>query len=84
VIRSKFLYLADFPDGGHWRRDLTAVDIRFFSLYSYLIFYRPTTRPLQIVAILHGHRDVAKALAKRPDESLPAAKAKEQKRKTQN
>ncbi len=24
VIRSKFAYLADFPQGGHWRRDLTS------------------------------------------------------------
>jgi plasmid stabilization system protein ParE len=25
VIRSKFVYLADFPQGGHWRRDLTRI-----------------------------------------------------------
>lgn len=23
VIRSKFVYLADFPGAGHWRQDLT-------------------------------------------------------------
>ena len=65
VIRSKFLYLASFPNGGHSRPDLTSVDVRFFSVYSYLIVYRPETKPLQIVAILHAHRDVAKILAKR-------------------
>jgi len=27
--------------------------------------YRPETKPLQIVAILHGHRDVAKILPER-------------------
>jgi plasmid stabilization system protein ParE len=65
VIRSKFIYLADFPNGGHWRRDLTAAHVRFFSVYSYLIVYRPETKPLQIVAILHGSRDVANILPER-------------------
>jgi antitoxin ParD1/3/4 len=65
VIRSKFAYLADFPGGGHWRRDLTQAPVRFFSVYSYLIVYRPETKPLQIVAIIHGHRDVATILPER-------------------
>ncbi len=65
VIRSKFVYLADFPGGGHWRRDLTEAEVRFLAVYSYLIVYRPETKPLQIVAILHAHRDVAKILPKR-------------------
>jgi plasmid stabilization system protein ParE len=65
VIRSKFLYLASFPNGGHSRHDLTSADVRFFSVYSYLIVCRPETKPLQIVAILHAHGDVAKILAKR-------------------
>ena len=65
VIRSKFVYLADFPQAGHWRSDLTAAEVRFLAVYSYLIVYRPETKPLQIVAILHAHRDVAKILPKR-------------------
>src|SRR5215472_17176209 len=64
IIRDKFVYLSEFPGGGHWRRDLTSADVRFFSVYSYLIVYRET-KPLQIVAILHGSRDVAKILKKR-------------------
>ena len=59
------MYLTEFPEGGHWRRDLTAAKVRFFSVYSYLIVYRPETKPLQIVAILHGRREVAKILPKR-------------------
>jgi plasmid stabilization system protein ParE len=31
VIRGKFVYLADFPQGGHWRRDLTAAEVRFLA-----------------------------------------------------
>jgi toxin ParE1/3/4 len=59
VIRSKFSYLAEFPEAGHSRHDLTSADVRFFAVYSYLIVYRPEKRPLQIVAILHGNRDVS-------------------------
>jgi plasmid stabilization system protein ParE len=65
VIRNKFAYLADFPHGGHTRRDLTSAEVRFFSVYSYLIVYRPETKPLQIVAILHSRRDLAQILPKR-------------------
>ncbi|MGD0694356.1 MAG: type II toxin-antitoxin system RelE/ParE family toxin [Terriglobia bacterium] len=65
VIRSKFVYLADFPGAGHWRRDLTSAEVRFFSVYSYLIVYRPETKPLEKVCILHGSRDVAGILSER-------------------
>lgn len=65
VVRERFAFLAHTPDAGHQRRDLTDFDVRFFPVYSYLIVYRPKTRPLQIVAILHGRRDVHKILSKR-------------------
>jgi len=48
------------------RKDLTDVSVRFFPVYSYLIVYRPDTKPLQVVAVLHGRRDVGKILRKRP------------------
>ena len=65
VIRSKFVYLANFPGAGHWRRDLTSAEVRFFPVYSYLIVYRPETKPLEIVSILHASRDVAGILHQR-------------------
>jgi len=34
-------------------------------VYSYLIVYRPESRPLEIVSILHGRRDVARILTER-------------------
>jgi plasmid stabilization system protein ParE len=39
--------------------------VKFFSVYSYLIVYRPESSPLQVVAILHGHRDVERLLRDR-------------------
>ncbi len=65
VIREKMVLLAGEPGAGHLRRDLTSADVRFFPVYSYLIVYRPGTKPLQVVAILHGARDVARLLLQR-------------------
>jgi antitoxin ParD1/3/4/toxin ParE1/3/4 len=65
VVRNKFGYLAVFPGAGHWRRDLTPANVRFFSVYSYLIVYRPETKPLQIVSVLQGGRDVTEILSER-------------------
>ncbi len=59
AIRGKVAFLAASPGAGHWRPDLTIERVRFFLVYSYLIVYRPETKPLQVVAILHGHREAA-------------------------
>jgi toxin ParE1/3/4 len=58
TIRERVAFLAETPGAGHRRRDLTDEDVRFFPVYSFLIVYRPETRPLQIASILHGRRDV--------------------------
>jgi plasmid stabilization system protein ParE len=65
AIRDKIGYLAGRPGGGHWRRDLTDAPVKFFPIYSYLIVYRPETNPLQVVAVLHGRRDVGELLRDR-------------------
>ncbi len=62
AVREKMVFLAGAPGAGHWRKDLTDARVRFFSVYSYLIVYRPETKPLQVVAILHGYRDVGQIL----------------------
>jgi plasmid stabilization system protein ParE len=65
AIREKIVLLARTPGAGHWRKDLTREAVRFFPIYSDLVVYRPETKPLQAVAILHGSRDVGRVLAKR-------------------
>jgi antitoxin ParD1/3/4/toxin ParE1/3/4 len=65
VIRERFTLLAKNPGLGHWRKDLTEESVKFFPVYSYLVVYRPETKPLQIVAILHGRRDVERILRQR-------------------
>jgi len=65
AIKEKIALLAGTPGAGHRRTDLTNADVRFFAVYSYLIVYRPETRPLQIASILHGRRDVGQILKDR-------------------
>jgi toxin ParE1/3/4 len=65
VIREKILFLAQSPGAGHSRKDLTIEAVKFFPVYSYLIVYRPETKPLQVVCILHGRRNVGEVLKKR-------------------
>jgi antitoxin ParD1/3/4/toxin ParE1/3/4 len=65
VIRARIVFLAGTPGAGHWNKNLTDEAVKFFSVYSYLIVYRPETRPLQVLSILHGHRDVERILKDR-------------------
>jgi antitoxin ParD1/3/4/toxin ParE1/3/4 len=62
VIRDKIVFLAKTPAAGHWSRNLTDEAVKFFPVYSYLIVYRPERKPLQVVAILHGHRNIERIL----------------------
>lgn len=57
--------LATTPGMGHKRDDLTRRDVRFWPLYSYLVIYQPISRPLLVIAVLHGNRDVKKLLQDR-------------------
>jgi|SRR5579864_1056581 len=65
VIRDRIVFLSGTPGAGHWRKDLTHEKVKFFSVYSYLIVYRPETKPLQVVSILHGRRDVERIMKDR-------------------
>jgi plasmid stabilization system protein ParE len=56
--------LADLPGKGHKRPDLTSRDVLFFSVYQYMIVYRRTAL-VEIVAVLHGKRNVKRLLKTR-------------------
>jgi antitoxin ParD1/3/4/toxin ParE1/3/4 len=62
VIRDKIVFLARTPGAGHWNRNLTDEPVKFFPVYSYLIVYRPETKPLQVVSILRGRRNAERIL----------------------
>ena len=61
--------LAKHPLMGIRRQDITPLAVRFWALTkfpNYVIVYRPETVPLQVVAVLHGKRDLKELLEKRP------------------
>jgi plasmid stabilization system protein ParE len=57
--------LADAPLAGRVRKDLTPLPVRFWVVqpYSkYMIVYDPEKKPLQIIRILHGARNLPSIL----------------------
>jgi len=60
-----FEMLAARPRMGHTRPDLTERDVPFWPVGEYLIVYRTLETPLQVVAVLHGARDVVEVIRKR-------------------
>jgi plasmid stabilization system protein ParE len=56
--------IARNPGIGHFRRDLSDEPLKFWRVRGYLIIYRVKAKPIQIVRILHGARDVAAILGK--------------------
>jgi antitoxin ParD1/3/4/toxin ParE1/3/4 len=65
VIRDRIVFLAGTPGAGHRSKNMTDEAVKFFPVYSYLIVYRPETKPLQVVSILHGRRNVERILKER-------------------
>lgn len=62
-------FVADSPMRGHSRADLTTRPLRFWTVTrypNYTIVYRPETLPLQVVAVLHGKRNIRRMLKQRP------------------
>ena len=60
--------LAKHPRMGTRRHDVTTLPVRFWTITkfpNYVIVYRPETVPLQVVAVLHGKRDLKEVLEKR-------------------
>jgi plasmid stabilization system protein ParE len=61
-------FVAEAPMRGHSRPDLTARSLRFRTLTrypNYAIVYRPDNAPLEIVAVMHGKRNIQRILKQR-------------------
>ena len=57
-IRNGLILLGSEPGIGHLHEDLTNRPLKFWPVYSYLIVDDPQTKPIQVIRILHGKRDV--------------------------
>jgi plasmid stabilization system protein ParE len=53
-IRQEIDELARMPGVGHHRADVKSPTYRFWSVYSYVIAYRFTSRTLTVVRVVHG------------------------------
>jgi plasmid stabilization system protein ParE len=61
-------FVAEGPMRGRSRPDLTTRPLRFWTLIrypNYTVVYRPETPTLQVVAVLHGKRNVRHILTQR-------------------
>lgn len=61
-----FTSLSRMPGQGHARKDLTSRPVLFLPMYSFLVVYRPDTKPIRIMAVLRGRRNVKRILKDRP------------------
>jgi antitoxin ParD1/3/4/toxin ParE1/3/4 len=64
-FRDLFAALGRMPGQGHARKDLTARHVLFFPMYSFLVAYQPDVRPIRIMAVLRGKRNVRHVLKER-------------------
>lgn len=64
-FREAFRKLGDMPGMGHFREDLLDQRYKFWSVYSYVVVYRWNIKPIQIIAIVHGARDLDAFLGQR-------------------
>jgi plasmid stabilization system protein ParE len=59
--------LSRHPLLGSKRGEITPLPVRFWTVTrfpNFIVVYRPDTKPLQIVTVLHGKRDIRSILAK--------------------
>src|SRR5580693_1480692 len=57
-----FELLARNPELGHLREDLTSYPVLFWPVEPYLVIYRATKSHTEIVAVVHGSRDIPRFL----------------------
>jgi plasmid stabilization system protein ParE len=68
AIYAACAFVAEAPSRGHSRPDLTTRPLRFWTLTrypNYSFVYRPEKSPLEIVAVLHGKRNISRVLKQR-------------------
>jgi plasmid stabilization system protein ParE len=67
AIFSACKFLADSPLAGHVRPELTKLPLRFWTIATYtryVVVYNPATKPIEIIRIFHGARNLKRELRK--------------------
>jgi len=65
--------LATMPGIGHHRIELRNPIYRVWSVWSYLIVCRSNTTPVEVIAIVHGARELSNLLLRREDDGGDAS-----------
>jgi plasmid stabilization system protein ParE len=60
-----FEVLARTTGAGHLRKDFTEYPVLFWTVGAYLIIYRADRKPIEIVAVTQGSRDIPTFLSQR-------------------
>jgi toxin ParE1/3/4 len=55
-LYDQFDFLADFPEAGERRPEFLGGDIRAFSAWNYVIYYRIRPNCVEIARVVHGAR----------------------------
>ena len=66
-IRKEFGKIGEMPGLGHFRDDVADRRLKFWLIHSFLIAYRWEAKPIDIVAVIHGARDLTPILEDRLD-----------------
>jgi antitoxin ParD1/3/4/toxin ParE1/3/4 len=64
-IFDAFQRLGQNPGVGHYHEELLDRRYRFWNFYSYVVCYVWEKKPIQVVAVVHGARDLASFLTTR-------------------
>ena len=72
-LYAAFTRLAETPGMGHHREELADARHRFWTVYSYVIAYRDQIRPVQVIAIIHGARQLEAFFQRRIGEQASEA-----------
>jgi plasmid stabilization system protein ParE len=64
-IYQAFQRLSRSPGIGHYHEELMDRRYRFWNFYSYVVCYVWEKRPIQIIAVVHGARDLGSFLSDR-------------------
>jgi toxin ParE1/3/4 len=61
-IEARCQALADMPGMGRGREEL-APNLRSSHVGKYIIFYRPEDQGIEVIRVIHGHRDIPNLFA---------------------
>jgi antitoxin ParD1/3/4 len=65
AVHDACTFLAQHPLSGSPRRHVTALPVHFWTVQqypNYVVVYRAETKPLEIIRVLHGMRDLKRLL----------------------